>query len=775
MPYTVRVKVGGLVQGIGYRPFVHRTALKYGVLGYVRNMGDVGVEIVAQGDKKDVDRFVHALKEEKPWLCTYSFFKVEVLEESPVYSGFEIIKSSFKGSGRGVSYIPPDITVCDECLREIDDPSDRHYLYAFTCCAQCGPRFTVIRDVPYDRERTSMDKFPMCDDCRREFYDVRDRRYNAQTICCPNCGPRLWLTDGGETLASDVEALRLTARLLDEGFIVAIKGIGGCHLACKTTDNDAVNRLRQRRRKPQKPFAVMSPDIEAVLTYADPSEREIRLLESFRRPIVVVRKKTPFPLSRYVSPGLDSIGVMLPYSGIHHLILKWGAEPAYVMTSGNMPGLPMATSNRDILKTLSGVADYFLLHDREIVNRCDDSVVKIVGGETAFIRRSRGYVPEPITLNESFRDTEAIAVGPLEASTCAVMSSGRAYLSQHIGDVETLQGLEFLESSLRHLMKIFKVRKPSLVASDLHPGFPSTDLAHKLSVEMEAPHVKVQHHHAHMAALMAENKLPLDSVIVCITADGYGYGPKGEAWGGEILLGGYSWYMRAGSLKEYPLPGGDTAARRYGWIVAGLLHGEVESEALRKLLMKRCINGFKHGLVEVDVVLGILDSGSYMRTSSCGRFLDAAACILGVACSRTYRGEGAIKLEAAASNGDPERVEFKLDYVNEGGVLKLDTRSLFIQLLDALKENIPRRHIAAAVHKALGQGFAYIASFVADDRGIPLVGFSGGVAYNRLIVGHVKCEMEKDKLKILLHRHIPPGDGGISLGQLVAACTKQAI
>ncbi len=772
MPYTVRVRVGGLVQGIGYRPFVHRIALKYGVRGYVRNMGDVGVEIVAQGGRDNVERFVRALKEEKPWLCTYSFFRVEVLEDPTVYKSFEIVKSSFKGSGKGVSYIPPDITVCDECLKEIDDPSDRHHLYAFTCCAQCGPRFTVIRDVPYDRERTSMDEFPMCDECRREFYDVMDRRYNAQTICCPNCGPHLWLTDGAETMASDVDALELAAKLLDEGYILAIKGIGGCHLACKTTSDDPVDRLRRRRRKPQKPFAVMSPSIEAVLTFADPSEDEIRLLESFRRPIVVVRKKEPFPLSRHVSPGLDSIGVMLPYSGIHHLLLKRCSDPAYVMTSGNMPGLPMAVSNTEILKTLSGVADYFLLHNREIVNRCDDSVVKVVGGETAFLRRSRGYVPEPIMLDKSFADFEAFAVGPLESSTCAVMSSGRAYLSQHIGDVDTLQGLEFLESSLRHLMKIFKVQKPSVVASDLHPRFPSTSLAQKLAEETGATLVKVQHHHAHMSALMAENRLSRNSIMVCITADGYGYGPKGEAWGGEVLLGGFNEYRRVGALQEYPLPGGDTATKRYGWIVAGLLHGELEEEALRKLLSEKCIGGFKHGMIEINAVLRILDAGNYIRTSSCGRFLDASACMLGVACNRTYRGEGAIKFEAAASNGNPERVRLKLYYRNDNGVLKLDTKSLFIQVLDALKDNIPRRHIAAAVHKALGRGFAYIASSAALEEGIPTIGFSGGVAYNRLIVEYVKREIEKEGLKILLHKQIPPGDGGISLGQLATACIR---
>lgn len=772
MSYTVRVRVGGLVQGIGYRPFVHRIAVKYGVQGYVRNMGDVGVEIVAQGDRDSVERFVRALKDEKPWLCKYSFFKVEVLEDSRVYRGFEIVKSSFKGSGKGVSYIPPDITVCDECLREMNDPADRHYQYAFTCCAQCGPRFTVISDVPYDRERTSMYEFPMCDECRREFYDIKDRRYNAQTICCPKCGPHLWLTDGTETIASDVDALKLAARLLDEGYILAIKGIGGCHLTCKTTCDDTVARLRHRRKKPQKPFAVMSPSIEAVLTYANPSESEIKLLKSFRRPIVVVKKKEPFPLSQHVSPGLDSIGVMLPYSGIHHLLLKWCSDPAYVMTSGNMPGLPMAISNTEILKTLYGVADYFLLHNREIVNRCDDSVVKIVGGKTAFIRRSRGYVPEPIILDESFADIEAIAVGPLEASTCAVMSSGRVYLSQHIGDVNTLQGLEFLEYSLRHLMKIFKVQKPSVIASDLHPGFPSTSLAQKLAEEMGIALVRVQHHHAHMSALMAESRLSRNSIMVCITADGYGYGPSGEAWGGEVLLGGFSEYRRVGALHEYPLPGGDTATRRYGWIVAGLLHGELEEETLRKFLLEKCIGGFKHGIVEINAVLRILAAGNYIRTSSCGRFLDASACMLGVACKRTYRGEGAIKFEAAASNGDPERVKFKLDYRNDNGILKLDTKSLFIQVLDALKENIPRRHIAAAVHKALGQGLAYIASYTALEEGISTVGFSGGVAYNRLIVEYVRREIEKEGFKILLHKQVPPGDGGLSLGQLATACMK---
>ncbi len=766
-----RISVSGLIQGIGFRPFVYRIAVKRGLKGYVRNLGDAGVRIEVSGPREAIEDFLRALKSEKPPIAEYTKLKVEWLEGEGGYEGFEIAESDEAGRSVEVSFIPPDIAICPECLRDMLNPEDRHYLYPFTCCALCGPRFTTIKEPPYDRERTTMDEFPMCPECLREFTDPTDRRFNAQTICCPRCGPRMTLYTPDGSIVECEDPIREAASLLAEGWIVAVKGIGGVHLAVKASEDEAVLRLRRRRRKPQKPFALMSLTVEDVRKFAEVSRLEEELLTSYQRPIVVLRKREPFPLSEMVSPGLHNVGVMLPYSGIHYLLLRYCGEPALVMTSANMPQEPMVTSNSEAFRKLRGVADYLLLHDRKIWARCDDSVVRVVDGAPTFLRRSRGYTPLPVEV-PGRPEATVVAVGPELMSTASVLVSGRCHPTQHIGDVEGPDTLRFLGEAVRHMMKLLKVREVDAVACDMHPAFLSRKVAEELSEEFGAELVEVQHHHAHLASLMAEKGVPPGVKVVGIVCDGVGYGPDGTAWGGEVLVADYRRFERVGHLEPQPMPGGDACAVWYGRMLAGVLHGALPDGVLRSLLAER-VEGFKRGLMEVEAVLSQLETGfNTAWTTSAGRVLDAASCLLKVCYRRTYEGEGAMKLEAAASKGRPGRVVLEAPVRRVGGVSVVETKPMMVQAYRALKSGARVEDVALAVHVALADSLARVAVEEAERRGVGVVGFSGGVAYNEVITSVVRRRVEEAGLRFIRHTVVPNGDGGVSVGQAVVAAYR---
>jgi len=767
------IKCSGVVQGIGFRPFVYRIAVKRGLSGYVKNLGDAGVEIVVEGPEEDLKLFLKDLVDEKPPLAEYE--KLEVVWEEPRgLKEFKIEESDKSLKAGGFSNPPPDIATCNECLRELFTPGHRRYLYPFIVCSHCGPRFTIIMDLPYDRVRTSMVDFPMCEECASEYYDPLNRRHHAEPVCCWKCGPKMMLyTIDGEEVKVD-DPLKEAAKLIEEGFIVGVKGIGGVHVAALARDDEVVAELRRRKRRPQRPLAVMSRGLEQVKSYAVVSKVEEELLTSFRRPIVLLRKKEPFELSELIAPGLDTVGVMLAYSGIHHVLLSYLGEPAVIMTSGNEPGEPMAIDNEAAFKQLRGIVDYLLLHNRRIINRCDDSVVKVVDGMPNPIRRSRGYVMEPFKLSFNSKRV-VVAVGAEENVTGAVLKEDHCYPTQYIGDVDRLETYDYLSSSLETYMRLLGVKEVDAVACDLHPHFLTRRLAKELSERFNAELVEVQHHHAHAASLMAEHGLSLENELVCITADGVGYGLDGEPWGGEVLVSSFNGFRRLGRLAKLPMPGGDLCARYPARMLMAALSPTLGVEEARRVVLTMYLEGFKHGAVEVDLVARQLERASHPYTTSTGRVLDAAAAMLGVCLERTYEGEPAIKLEAAASRGDPSSLKLPVELKRgDDGCLWLDTSLILTEALHAYRSGARREDVAAAVQEAIAKGFALMALEIAEAEGLKGVGFSGGVAYNHYITKRVREIVEGRGLRFYRHVKAPSGDGGISLGQAAIAAAKLA-
>jgi hydrogenase maturation protein HypF len=762
------ITVTGIVQGVGFRPFVFRLARRFGLVGIVRNLGDAGVEIVVEGNKRAIEDFTLALSSEQPPFARIEDVKISWKQSSGEFSAFNVVESEKRGSGER-SVLPPDLALCDDCRNEMLNPVDRRYLYPFITCVNCGPRFTIVEELPYDRARTSMKDFPLCPDCIREYTDPADRRYHAEPTCCPVCGPKLELFDANGDRFDGNNLTLEVARLLDKDNIIAIKGIGGTHLAAKTTDDEVLTRLRRTFNRPQQPFAIMSKDLTTVRTFADVDDAEAGLLTSYRRPIVVLSKSSSYSLSELVSPGLDSVGVMLPYSGIHNLILGYGKDPAYVMTSANVPGMPMLIDNAEAIAKLRGSVDYFLLHNRKIINRCDDSVVKVIGGKPTFLRRSRGWVPEPLRL--SFRSgVSVLALGAELNATVALLVKDRCFISQYVGDTTKFETLSYLKETAKRMLHILNLDHVDIVAHDLHPGYATTMIAPDLADELGAKPVPVQHHHAHLSKLLAEHGL---EGFVGIVADGIGYGSDGTAWGGEVMVADMGSFERVGGLMRQPMPGSDLATRFPARMVAGILRGALDLTELEQILKDFCISGFGQGELEIKVVLRQLERGlNVFWTSSCGRVLDAIACILGICCERTYEGEPAIKLEAAAAGRDSGKLRLKTPIKDVNGLKVLDTSQLLVNIIYSLREGVHRKQIAAASQRALAEGLAEIAVDVALAKGIKMVGGSGGVFYNRSITATVRKSVEEAGLKFVQHELLPPGDGGISVGQAVVAAHR---
>jgi hydrogenase maturation protein HypF len=732
-------------------------------------MGDAGVEITIEGEERVIKNFITVLQDKKPPLARIDEVKVKWKPASGEFTIFKVVRSEKAGLGLP-SVVPPDIALCEACLREMFDPSDRRYGYPFITCVNCGPRFTIIEELPYDRLRTSMRAFPLCADCLREYRDPMDRRYHAEPTACPICGPRMELYDASGERIDVSDVFKEAAKLLDEGQVVAIKGIGGVHVATKTTDDGVLVRLRETFNRPQQPFAVMAKDLEAIRKFAKVGAAEEKFLASYRRPILVLKRSPSYTLSELVAPGLDSIGVMLPYSGIHHLLLHHGKDPAYVMTSANIAGVPMIIDNAEALKKLEGAVDYFLLHDRIIINRCDDSVVKVIDEKPAFLRRSRGYVPEPVKL--AFKSGRSVlAVGPELNVTCSVLVGDRCFVSQHIGDTTRVETLECMQAAAERLMQLLNLSRVDIIAHDLHPYYATTRIASRMGKKLKAKVLAVQHHHAHLASLMAERGL---DEMVGIAADGVGYGSDGTVWGGEVMVAHLDSFERVGGLMQQPMPGGDLATQFPARMVAGILWRTLEREELERVLEEFCLTGFRRGKRELGVVLRQLERNlNVFQTSSCGRVLDAVACLLGICDVRTYEGEPAIKLEAAAGRGDPAHVTLEPSFKNVNGMRTLDTSKLLLDVLNAIRAGVPRKHIAAATQRALAKGLAMIAVEAAKTRGVGVVGGSGGVFNNRAITTSARELVKRAGLKFVRHELLPPGDGGVSVGQAVVAASSR--
>ncbi|XHH07583.1 MAG: carbamoyltransferase HypF [Candidatus Bathyarchaeia archaeon] len=753
----VKLTVTGIVQGVGFRPFIYRLAVKNRLAGYVRNMGDAGVEVLLEGEEAKVEQFMQDLTAEKPPLAKIDHVKKITLADKEEYTQFTIVKSSQTAEFSG-SIIPPDIAICNQCLKELRSPAEPRHNYFFITCTDCGPRFTIIERLPYDRENTTIREFPMCSFCQKEYEDPANRRFHAQTVACPKCGPQAYLTTSMGELVKTLDPVREAGKLLSEGKILAVKGYGGFHIACSVTLEEPLMRLREAKHRWEKPFAIMARSLEAAKTFAEVNPKEEELLTSPMRPIVLLNKSARYNLSPLIAPHLHNVGVMLPYTGLHYMLFDQVSDNAFVMTSANPPNQPIINDNIEALRTLGETVDYFLFHNRRIAHRCDDSVMRVHGGRQVFLRRSRGYAPAPIRLKNKALRCAAGFGGELNNTSCILLDD-KAFISQHVGDVENVETRTFLSEATDHLLRLIN-GKAEVLACDLHPKFTTTTLAKEWAETKGLPLVRVQHHHAHAAALMAEHGL---DELVAVACDGYGYGVDGEAWGGEILMcqSGSAEFRRLGHLEPQPLLGGDLASRYPLRIAAGILRKAGVN--IEDYLMQN-ISHLPYGETEAKLILKQLQKVmNIVQTTSCGRVLDAVAAVLGVCYRRTYEGEAAMKLESTALNGTDA---FNLEPIIQNDVLETTS------LLAAVYENrakLSTHDLAYSAHAYLAKGLAKIAVEKAQAEGVKTVGFSGGAACNQILAKLIRETVEAAGLRFVVHESVPAGDGGVAFGQAVIA------
>ena len=748
--------VTGTVQGVGFRPFIYQLAKAHGLFGYVKNLGN-HVEILIEGCPASLERFLAELPEKKPPLAKVTEIK---LKNVPVSGSSKFIIVPSESGVFENSIIPPDTAICEDCKSEIFNPSSRYYHYPFTVCTNCGPRYTTVRRLPYDRENTTMKDFPLCPECEAEYTDPLNRRYHAQPVCCPKCGPEIWLSDvEGNVIFKGYEAIKEASDLLQSGSILSVKGFGGFHIACNARDEEAVLRLRKRLKRPEQAFAVMAKNTEVVESFSEVGGAGKEYLTSRRRPITVIPKLKEFILAESVSPGLHNVGVMLPYTGTQNLLFDIEPDAVYVMTSANLPGRPMVVENGEALEKLKGIVDFHLLHNRVIANRNDDTVIRIVNGKAAFIRRSRGFVPEPIEL--PFEVEASIGVGAEMNSTVTVAKGKLAYISQYIGNTNHLETFRYHSNVVKHLTRLTGI-EPIHWGCDLHPAFNTTRFALKMGKENTLP---VQHHHAHMVALMADNSMPSNSRILGIALDGVGYGTDGTVWGGELLDSSYFGYDRIGHLIPQPMPGGDLASKIPSRMVLGILFDRLDRSELEKLPLS-----FPQGQQEFSAVMKQLERGiNIFQSSSTGRVLDAAAAMLGICEVRTYEGEPAMKLESAATKST-HKVDLPLVFrkAEISGLPVLDTTELLLGAYELIGK-YSSADLAFAIEDGLAKGISELAISLAEKRGIEKIGLSGGVAYNDHITSCIAETVREGGFDFLTHIQVPCGDGCISFGQALAA------
>ena len=733
---AMRIEVKGIVQGVGFRPFVHRLVEKWGFTGWVRNTSD-GAELELCGARGALLHFIEELKHNAPPLALIE--SVEFSEVKPGnYAGFEIIAS--EAHERMETLVSPDVGICADCRRELLDPHDRRYRYPFINCTNCGPRFTIIKSVPYDRASTSMSAFPMCRDCEREFGDIRDRRYHAQPDCCPKCGPRCFYLDaGGREIPGD--AVETARRELKAGKIVCVKGLGGMHLAC-LPEPDIVSELRRRKRRDEKPFAVMCRDIACARALCRVTDGEAAALEGFRKPIVLLEKLEPGALAHLSENG--SLGVMLPYTPLHVLLLGDDID-CLVMTSANISETPIISGNAEALEALRGIADGFLLHDRDIQTKCDDSLIRIYAGRDYPLRRSRGYVPYPVAVPVKRR---LLACGAEQKASFCLSKPGHSFPSQHMGDLKNLETLTNWEEQIEHFAKLFDI-VPEAIACDMHPDYLSTAYAEERAEREGIPLLRVQHHHAHMAACMADNSL--EGGCLGLVWDGTGYGSDGAIWGGELLAGGYEGFRRVGSMRPIPLAGGDAAIDEIWRVGAAMLSGA------------GCGTELFSRETGYETVLRMLATGTNSPLSSgMGRLFDGVCAILGIRRRASYEGQGAVLLEAAADTR--ETGEYPFSFYDAQGVLTLDWRDMIRALVsDGAGAGVR----AARFMNTLISAAAEQLRRVSKETGLGRVVLSGGVFQNMYIMNRLPERLRRMGLEVYTHSRVSCSDEGLSLGQLM--------
>ncbi len=756
------IHVDGVVQGVGFRPFIYGLAVRHGLTGWVLNTSS-GVDIAVEGPPAVLDFFQQAIIAEAPPLARIDRLIVTPLSsDSEPFTAFTIRHST---ADAGASLVAPDVATCPDCLAEILNPADRRYRYPFTNCTNCGPRYTIIEAMPYDRPMTTMRAFTMCPSCQAEYDDPLNRRFHAQPNACPVCGPRLQLIPPADMPADLFEDcpddIARAAALLRAGYILAIKGLGGYHLACDATSEIVVARLRARKARPHKPFAVMMESLEAVRRRCVVNADETALLTAVSAPIVLLYTRPESDIAPAVAPDNPMLGVMLPYTPLHHLLLRDTGLPL-VMTSGNLSDMPVIKDDDEALDRLAGIADAFLLHNRPIHMRCDDAVWwvdRFAGeGDAALqpLRRSRGDAPYPIRLPWT-APRQILATGAEMKNTLCLLRGQDAFLSQHIGEVDSLEALAYFREALDHLRKIFKVQ-PEVIAHDLHPGYLTTRLARELAAAWDIPRVEVQHHHAHIAACLAEHGRA--ESVIGLALDGTGYGPDGAIWGGEVLLADLQSYERLAHLEYLPLPGGEAAIHRpyriawgYLWETGGdipqlptLSHFNPQERAIVIQQTSRRLNS--------------------PLTSSAGRLFDAVSALLGLCPVATFEAQAAIALELAAREVDMARIA-PYPVTLEDGLIRVG--GLLAALVSDMDAGRPVAEIAAAFHLTLAEMFATAAEQARARTGLATVALSGGVFQNRLFLRLMREALRRRGFTVLSHRQVPANDGGLSLGQAAVA------
>jgi len=760
------VLVCGVVQGVGFRPFVYRLAFEEGLAGFIGNDTD-GVTIEVEGPEERVEAFLDRLRAEAPPLARIdSIVARDVTAIGEV--GFRIVASEVLGPVS--TGIPADAATCRDCLRELLDPEDRRYGYPFLNCTNCGPRFTITRRIPYDRPQTSMARFKMCAACEAEYDDPLSRRFHAQPNACWDCGPRVWLVGAdGSALSADNPVAATIDRLV-AGQIMAIKGVGGFHLSVDATNQAAVMRLRERKHRYGKPLAVMVQDVEAAREVCTLTAAEEALLQTVARPIVLARKRDGGGIAEGVAPGIPWLGVFLPYAPLQHLLFADGRLRALVMTSANLSEEPIAIDNDEALARLGAIADAFLMHDREILQRCDDSVAAVVDGTPQLIRRARGFVPLGVEL--PLDAPPLLAVGGHLKNVFALARGRRVYQSQHLGDLENLTGLEFFKESLDHLMRTFEI-EPETVVHDLHPGYLSTEWAKEWARERGLPLIAVQHHHAHVAGCMAEHGL---REAIGLTLDGTGYGTDGRIWGGEVLIARLDGFERFAHLEYVAMPGGDAAVRepwRMAFAALRAADFDVESEQIVKLLGAQAS--------EVRVLRRMVERGiNSPMTSSLGRLFDAVAAVVLNRRVVDYEAQAAIELEGIAVD-EPDRFE-QGDYVPElhdaeegsGSAAVIRTGKMWKAVLEDLWRGVPASRISARFHAGIAEGFINVAGNARIESGINQVAMSGGCMHNRRLARLLRVGLEAQGFQVFQHAQVSPGDGGLSYGQVAVAAAMLA-
>jgi hydrogenase maturation protein HypF len=793
-----RIHITGVVQGVGFRPFVYGLATRYGLRGWVCNTS-AGVDIEVDGAPEVLAQFVADLSTQAPPLAHID--SIEVAEiASNGFTTFEIHHSV--ANPADFMPISPDITLCADCRRELFDPADRRYLYPFINCTNCGPRFTIIKDIPYDRPFTTMADFIMCEDCAAEYADPLNRRFHAQPVACPKCGPEVWLVVGGQRLAaSSSEALVEVRHLLAEGKIVAIKGLGGFHLACDAMNDEAVAELRQRKGRIDKPFALMAPTVEAIEQFCEMSPEERALLEAKEHPIVLLKKKpaslrarsakqshfstdeiaSSHPsaaqqedaaplgtllamtdISQHVAPGQTTLGVMLPYTPLHELLFAndqqmTASSQLLVMTSGNFSEEPIATDNDDALARLAPLADAFLLHNRDIHVRCDDSVVRIFEGKELPLRRSRGYAPYPVKL--PFAVPTILAAGAELKNTFCVTRENYAFLSHHIGDLENYETLRSFEEGITHFERLFRIQ-PEIIAYDLHPNYLATRYALERAERDGLNAIGVQHHHAHIAACMAEHGLRGDQPVIGVAFDGTGYGSDGAIWGGEFLITDYRGFERAAHLEYLPLPGGDAATKHPYRIALSYLR-QAGVEWTDDLAPVKAASSIEWATIRKQIESNL----NTFPTSSMGRLFDAIASICDIRQHVNYEGQAAIEFEALADETEQGVYPFGV----EGDAIRL--KALMHAVVADVRSGVPTPLISARFHNGLAQLVLRICESIRRTRGLNEVALSGGVFQNITLLQKTLGRLRGADFSVYTHRLVPPNDGGLALGQAVIAAS----